>query len=901
MNNLLEMVEGILDGYKAMDVRRKRILVVIVLLAVLVAYIGNVAIKNFNYTILNENLTPTESAEISKALNANGTEHQVVNAGTTVLVKKGEKDSITTDLAMAGIVSNGGFTIDEYAEKNGLGTTKEDKRIYTQALYQSELARQIETMTGISKAEVNINLGSGSKFLGGTVESSASVIINSLGNGSVGSQQVQGIQALVAGKMGNITPADVSVIDQTGALLSGYKTISNDAGIMDSEYQIAFKESFENNFYITLQQQLQRVYGLGKVSVSVDVEIDFSHSTITSVTYDQDGVVINEQLTQDYDADDNGNLVDPNTEPDEIVLPDNPIALLNLVRNWEYGRTETNKVLLPGSLKRMSISVVHDGELTTEEKEAMERIIQAAIGFDFERGDILNVEGIKFAVGEEPVDKPTFETPTYYYFEWLTNDVLMGAAGMGGLLLLFLVLFMRKGKKKRKQETIDEMISDVATATNTVEVPDSLANLSTDAEFGVGVSFVNEVTPDPISEFELTHEQRELFPGLLDRDIISNLSGAGEAKEIIKQFVNATKKLFDDDIDNAIELIRIMMSPEDENPKRALEVTSELLIILGQDYSAMIMKRLSEEEMLRLVQEISRIKSISSSEMVQALSEFANIYDANKYIRKGGIGYAKKLLISTMGEEYASKLTDKIKRAQNGTIRKPFNSISDVDSNKILNILAGEHPQTISLVLAYLNPMTAAKVMSSLPKDLQIDVTLRLATMNTASAEVITAIEGMVEDKVANMTQSAYTDVGGIQAIADIINNVERTTQRNILENLAETHPKISARIRESLFVFEDILTLADADVQIIMRDIEHKVVAMSFKGVSEDLQTKIIGNVSKRNREIIESEAELLGPVSVREIEEAQAKILFRIQELDDTGEIKIEKSKEDISDYVF
>jgi flagellar motor switch protein FliG len=343
-----------------------------------------------------------------------------------------------------------------------------------------------------------------------------------------------------------------------------------------------------------------------------------------------------------------------------------------------------------------------------------------------------------------------------------------------------------------------------------------------------------------------------------------------------------------------------MMNDVDD-PRRALESTAELLIILGQDYSSVIMKKLTEEEMLKLVQEISHIRSISSSEMIQALSEFANIYDANKYIRKGGIEYAKKLLVSTMGEEYANKLTDKIKRAQNGTIRKPFNSISDVDSNKILNILAGEHPQTISLVLAYLNPMTAAKVMSSLPKDLQIDVTLRLATMNTASAEVITAIEGMVEDKVANMTQSAYTDVGGIQAIADIINNVERTTQRNILEQLAVTHPKISARIRESLFVFEDILTLSDADVQVIMRDIEHKVIATSFKGVSEDLQSKIIGNVSKRNREIIESEAELLGPVSVREIEEAQAVILYRIQELDDEGTITIEKAREDINDYVY
>jgi flagellar motor switch protein FliG len=896
MNNILETIERILDGYKSMDARRKRILFVFVAVSIIAVYIGSVAFSNYNYEIYKENIPVEEVAEISAALNASNTDHKVTNNGTTILVKKGQADQITVDLAMAGIVSNGGFTIDDFANKITLGTTKQDRMLYTQEYYQSNLERQIKMISGITNAEVNINLGSGSKFLGNSVESSASVIITTVGTASSGT--VSGIQALVSGYMGNINADEVSVIDQSGQLLSGFNSFNSSTGIMDNEFQIAYKTSFEQQLLLNLNQQLQRVYGPGKVSIAVDYDLDFSHKEVTVFSYDEDGRILNEQLTQSYDGELNGNLVDPNTEPDPVEVPEDAQTLLNLVRNWTYGNTQTTQIIMPGTVKRISISAVYDGSLTDEELDQLSGMIQAASGFDSERGDLIYVAGIPFAeVDTGDTEIPGTEATTYYFFPWLTNDLLIGMAAMGGLVMLLLLFMLTRGRKKKAAQAVVQ-----ETPPGQIELPDELESLtsSTDSEFGTPEPIVETPYVNPFENFQLSQTQMERLPGLVDRDIIQTLSGAGEVKEIIKQFVNATKKLFDDDIDNAIELVRIMMNDVDD-PRRALESTAELLIILGQDYSSVIMKKLTEEEMLKLVQEISHIRSISSSEMIQALSEFANIYDANKYIRKGGIEYAKKLLVSTMGEEYANKLTDKIKRAQNGTIRKPFNSISDVDSNKILNILAGEHPQTISLVLAYLNPMTAAKVMSSLPKDLQIDVTLRLATMNTASAEVITAIEGMVEDKVANMTQSAYTDVGGIQAIADIINNVERTTQRNILEQLAVTHPKISARIRESLFVFEDILTLSDADVQVIMRDIEHKVIATSFKGVSEDLQSKIIGNVSKRNREIIESEAELLGPVSVREIEEAQAVILYRIQELDDEGTITIEKAREDINDYVY
>ncbi len=896
MNNILETIERILDGYRSMDARRKRILFVVVALAVIVIYGGNVALSNYNYTVFRDNLSVEEAAEISSALSSSNTSHRVTDGGTTILVKKGSVDQITIDLAMSGIVANGGFTIDDYASKVSLGTTKEDRILYTQAYYQSKLSHQISLIAGIESAEVNIRLGSGSSFLGNKSDSSASVFITRKGNSQLSSNTIRGIQSLVSGYMGTITPDEVSVIDQASGLLTGFSQVSATSGILDSDFQLGFKENYESRLLINLQRQLTNVYGPGKVSLAVNVNIDFSHKTVTTLKYDENGRVLNEQLSQQYNTDPDGNLVEPGTEPEEVEIPDDPQVLLNLVRNWTYGTEESTIVYLPGEIENISISAVYDGSLTDEEIAQLSGIIQAATGYNSERGDFLNVTNRPFPTdpgGEIPVDP--VEPSTYYFFTWLTNDLLIGMVAMGGIMMMVLLLLLMRGRKKTA-------VVPVEGSSDTVEVPDALDALasSTDSEFGSPNPIQTVPDINPFEDFQLSQTQMDRLPGLVDRDIIATLSGAGEVKEIIKQFVSATKKLFDDDIDNAIELVRIMMNDEDD-PRRALESTAELLIILGQDYSSVIMKKLTEEEMLKLVQEISHIRSISSSEMIQALSEFANIYDANKYIRKGGIDYAKKLLVSTMGEEYANKLTDKIKRAQNGTIRKPFNAISDVDSNKILNILAGEHPQTISLVLAYLNPMTAARVLSSLPKELQIDVTLRLATMNTASAEVITAIEGMVEDKVANMTQSAYTDVGGIQAIADIINNVERTTQRNLLESLAVTHPKISARIRESLFVFEDIMTLSDADVQIIMRDIEHKVVATSFKGVSEDLQEKIIKNVSKRNREIIESEAELLGPVSVREIEEAQARILFRIQELDDQGMITIEKSREDINDYVY
>lgn len=313
-----------------------------------------------------------------------------------------------------------------------------------------------------------------------------------------------------------------------------------------------------------------------------------------------------------------------------------------------------------------------------------------------------------------------------------------------------------------------------------------------------------------------------------------------------------------------------------------------LLISLGPDKSAEIFKHLKEEEIEQLTLEIANIRSVSPEEKDRVLDEFYQICLAQEYIAEGGIGYAKDILEKALGSQ---KAVDIINKLTVSLQVRPFDYVRKTDPTQLLNFIQGEHPQTIALILSYLKPSQASIVLSALPQDKQADVARRIATMDRTSPDVIKEVERILEKKLSSLVTEDYTAAGGVQSIVDILNSVDRGTEKFIMETLEIEDTDLAEEIKRRMFVFEDILTLDGRAIQRFLREVDNNQLAVALKGATDDVQRLIFSNMSKRLSEMIKEDLEFMGPVRLKDVEEAQQKIVNIIRKLEDAGEIVISR----------
>jgi flagellar motor switch protein FliG len=319
-----------------------------------------------------------------------------------------------------------------------------------------------------------------------------------------------------------------------------------------------------------------------------------------------------------------------------------------------------------------------------------------------------------------------------------------------------------------------------------------------------------------------------------------------------------------------------------------LQKAAVLLITLGPEKAANIFKHLKEEEIERLTLEIANTRSVSPSQKEEVLNEFYEVCLAQQYIAEGGIGYAKDLLQKALGEEKAKDVLGKLTASLQV---RPFEFIRKTDASQILNFIQDEHPQTIALILSYLSPNQAAGIVGSLPPDKQTDVAKRIATMDRTSPDVIKEVEDILEQKLASLVSQDYTIVGGVDSVVAILNTVDRGTEKHIMENLEIEEPELADEIRKKMFVFEDILMLDDRSIQRVLRDVENNELAVALKNANEDVRNAIFSNLSTRLADMIREDMEYMGPVRVKDVEEAQQKIVNIIRKLEDLAEIVISR----------
>lgn len=319
-----------------------------------------------------------------------------------------------------------------------------------------------------------------------------------------------------------------------------------------------------------------------------------------------------------------------------------------------------------------------------------------------------------------------------------------------------------------------------------------------------------------------------------------------------------------------------------------------LLIALGSDLSAKVLKqRFADTEIELLTQEISNMIKVSPEVKYAVFDEFLELHQAREYLIHGGISYAREVLEKAVGQQKASEMLSKLTREMKAV---PFSALRKADPKSILNIIREEHPQTVALILSHLTPEQAGVILASMPPDMQSDIARRVAIIDRLTPDIIRDVESVLESKITSVMQQDHSVVGGVQSLVDILNKVGRSAEKVILEGLEREDPALAEEVKRRMLVFEDIIMLPDNFIQRVLREVNSKDLAMAMRGANEEVNSRIYKNLSKRAAEMLREEIEFMGPVRLREVEQAQQKIVNILRKLDESGEIIISRGGDDV-----
>jgi len=323
-----------------------------------------------------------------------------------------------------------------------------------------------------------------------------------------------------------------------------------------------------------------------------------------------------------------------------------------------------------------------------------------------------------------------------------------------------------------------------------------------------------------------------------------------------------------------------------------LEKAAIFLINLGPELSAQVLKQLPEADIERITYQIANTVAVDNEMKAQVIEEFVQLNEAQQFLLHGGIKYAKELLEKTLGASRAAEIIKKL--TENSKIR-PFSLVRKTDPRHLVNFISHEHPQAIALILSYLEPEQGSVVLSALPDEQQADIARRIALMERTAPEVVRQVESVLEQKLSSLVDQNFTSVGGVGTLVDILNRVDRGTEKTILETLEMEDRELAEEIRKRMFVFEDIIKLDDNSIRRVLREVDTKELALALKGASIEVADKVFKNMSQRAGEMLREDIEFLGPTRLRDVEEAQQRIVQVIRRLDESGEIIIGRGGED------
>ena len=323
-------------------------------------------------------------------------------------------------------------------------------------------------------------------------------------------------------------------------------------------------------------------------------------------------------------------------------------------------------------------------------------------------------------------------------------------------------------------------------------------------------------------------------------------------------------------------------------PTPGLRKAAVLMIILGDQISGEILREMDEDEVQALGREVARISSISNDQAEAVLEEFYQMSMAREYVLKGGIDYAKKILINAFGPEHAKKLVDRLVKTL-GSELASFDTLQKADPQQLAKFIHNEHPQTIALILSHLNASQAAGLLISLPAELRPDVALRMASLDQISPEIISKIASIIGQKLKALGEMSRESYGGVRAVSEMFNRLDSGTSKEILEAIEQNDPKLVETVRHLMFVFEDLLLLTQDSIKEMLSKVDRKILTVALKGTSEQLKNHMLQTMSQRGAEMLKEDLDALGPVKIKDVDAAQQQIIAVIRQLEAEGTISL------------
>jgi len=330
-----------------------------------------------------------------------------------------------------------------------------------------------------------------------------------------------------------------------------------------------------------------------------------------------------------------------------------------------------------------------------------------------------------------------------------------------------------------------------------------------------------------------------------------------------------------------------------QSKENGIKKAAILLISLGPEISSQILRMLPDDMIQKVTYEIANTEYVEPHDREKVIEDFMDMASAREYILDGGLDYARNLLNKALGTVRAKEVMDVLTQIQQREM--PFAILRKADTHQLANMLSNEHPQTIALIMCYIQADKAADVLAMFPNELQTEVAERIGVINRTSPAVIKKIESILQNKFSNIIESDAENIGGVKTLVEILNSVDRTTEKNILSDLEKTQPELAEIIKANLFVFEDIVTLDKSSIQRVLREVDNEQLVLALKGASEEVSTVVYANLSKRAADTVREDIEFMGPVRLSTVEEAQHKIVGIIRRLEEAGEIIIGRGDSD------
>jgi len=319
-----------------------------------------------------------------------------------------------------------------------------------------------------------------------------------------------------------------------------------------------------------------------------------------------------------------------------------------------------------------------------------------------------------------------------------------------------------------------------------------------------------------------------------------------------------------------------------------LRKAAMLLVVLGEQSSAELLQQLSEEDVQKVSREVARITAITGDQSEIVLQEFHHLATAGDYVARGGVDYARKLLMRAFNPDVAKRLLDRLTKAL-GSEAASFDAIQKADPQQLAKFIHNEHPQTIALVLSHLNSTQAAALLNSLPPGLRSDVAQRMASLDQISPEVILKIAGVIGQKLKTLGEFSRESYGGVRAVAEMLNRLDSASSREILTHIDQQDSTLAETIRHLMFVFEDLLLIDPLGLKEVLAKVDRKVLTVALKGTSEQLRTQILGSMSQRGADMLREDMEALGPVKIKDVEAAQQQIIAVVRQLESEGVLSL------------